>query len=405
MLVKILYDPIKNINQLTALLGELLGANCTLYNFLDNGMLRVVGQWQTPSEFDRVDRAEGRICYDLIQQNSDEVWVLSDLLTTKYTQTELSIQAHNINTCLGKVVKYQQQVIGCLSAWYTIRYIPSEIDREIIDIIAAAIGIAEERRVSQRSLQDEQRYALAAQVARDGLWDWNLNTARIYLSKRSQMLMGFAAEDSETSAAEFFQRIHPADLNAVHMALGEHLAERTPRFESEYRVTLADSSDRWLLCQGLAWRDAEGKPYRMAGSQTDITERKQAEVQLRYQADRDEQTGLPNRILLMERLRRAIDKQKYQEDYLFAVLFLDLDRFKVINDSLGHAFGDWMLKAIASRLQTCLRPGETIARLGGDEFTLLLEAIGDLARALSYRSAFNYQRQRFWQTVYSVKSN
>ncbi|MGL4623052.1 MAG: putative bifunctional diguanylate cyclase/phosphodiesterase, partial [Chroococcidiopsis sp.] len=105
-------------------------------------------------------------------------------------------------------------------------------------------------------------------------------------------------------------------------------------------------------------------------------------VQLRYQAYHDEQTGLPNRILLMERLRRAIDKQKHQEDYLFAVLFLDIDRFKVINDSLGHGFGDRMLKAIASRLQTCVRPGDTIARLGGDEFTLLLEAIGNEQEAL-----------------------
>ncbi|MGL5923061.1 putative bifunctional diguanylate cyclase/phosphodiesterase, partial [Chroococcidiopsis sp.] len=375
-------DPSGNINQLTALLGELLGASCTLYSFLDNGGLRAVGQWQTPSEFDRVNRTKGRICHDLIQQNSDEIWVLSDLLTTKYAQSEPSIQAHNIKTYIGKVVKCQQQVVGCLSAWYTIKYMPSEIDRKIIDIIAAAIGIEEERRATQRSLQDEQRYALAAQAARDGLWDWNLNTDRIYLSKRSQMLMGFAVEDSETSAAEFFQRIHPADLNAVQMALGEHLAERTPQFESEYRITLADGSDRWLLCQGLALRDAEGKPYRIAGSQTDITERKQAEVQLRYQAYHDEQTGLPNRILLMERLRRAIDKQKHQEDYLFAVLFLDIDRFKVINDSLGHGFGDRMLKAIASRLQTCVRPGDTIARLGGDEFTLLLEAIGNEQEAL-----------------------
>ncbi|MBD2308180.1 EAL domain-containing protein [Chroococcidiopsis sp. FACHB-1243] len=375
-------DPSENINQLTSLLGELLGASCTLYSFLDNGRLRAVGQWQTPSEFERVNRTEGRICHDLIQQNSDEIWVLSDLLTTKYAQSEPSIQAHNIKTYIGKVVKCQQQVVGCLSAWYTIEYMPSEIDRKIIDIIAAAIGIEEERRATQRSLQDEQRYALAAQAARDGLWDWNLNTDRIYLSKRSQLLMDLAAENSQTSAAEFFQRIHPADLNTVQTALGEHLAERTPQFESEYRITLADGSDRWLLFQGLAWRDAEGKPYRIAGSQTDITERKQAEVQLRYQAYHDEQTGLPNRILLMERLRRAIDKQKHQEDYLFAVLFLDLDRFKVINDSLGHGFGDRMLKAIASRLQTCVRPGDTIARLGGDEFTLLLEAIGNEQEAL-----------------------
>jgi diguanylate cyclase (GGDEF)-like protein/PAS domain S-box-containing protein len=371
-------DPVENINRLTALLGELSGASYALYSFLDNGILRTVGQWQTPPGFNLADRAEGHICDDLIQQNSDEIWILPDLLTTKYVQTDPNIQTHKINTYIGKTVKCRQQVVGSLCALYETRYIPSEVDRKVIGIIAAAIGIEEERRATQKSLwESEQRYALAAQAARDGLWDWNLNTDRIYLSKRSQLLMGIEAPDSEISAAEFYQCIHPADLNAVQVAFSEHLAERTPQFESEYRVVLADGSERWLLCQGLALRDAEGKPYRMAGSQTEITERKQTEAQLRHQIYHDELTGLPNRILLMERLRRAIDKQKRQEDYLFAVLFLDLDRFKVINDSLGHAFGDRMLKAIASRLQTCLRPGDTIARLGGDEFTLLLEAIAD----------------------------
>lgn len=250
---------------------------------------------------------------------------------------------------------------------------------QIQGIVCVASKIAErkERENIESKKLSEQRYTLAAQAARDGLWDWNLNTDRIYLSERSQALMGIEVQDFEISAAEFYQCIHPADLDAVQVAFGEHLAERSPQFESEYRVVLADGSDRWLLCQGLALRDAEGKPYRIAGSQTDITERKQTEAQLRYQVYHDELTGLPNRILLMERLRRAIDKQKSQEDYLFAVLFLDLDRFKVINDSLGHACGDRMLKAIASRLQTCLRPGDTTARLGGDEFTLLLEALGD----------------------------
>jgi len=301
---------------------------------------------------------------------------LSKILTTEVEQlfrSNLLEKKRNLaNLEILSIAKDRQQVPLSFSA-----SIMRDEQEQILGIVCVASKITEQKRESNECKKLSERYVLAAQAARDGLWDWNLNTDRIYLSERSQLLMGIEARDFEISAAEFYQCIHPADLDAVQVAFGEHLAERTPQFKSEYRAILADGSERWLLCQGLALRDAEGKPYRMAGSQTDITERKQTEAQLRHQVYHDELTGLPNRILLMERLRRAIDKQKHQEDYLFALLFLDLDRFKVINDSLGHACGDRMLKAIASRLQTCLRPGDTIARLAGDEFTLLLEAIAD----------------------------
>lgn len=114
----------------------------------------------------------------------------------------------------------------------------------------------------------------------------------------------------------------------------------------------------------------------------DITERKQAEAQLREYAFQDALTSLPNRALFMNRLDHALNQAKRQEDYLFAVLFMDLDRFKVINDSLGHTFGDQLLIGIARRLAICLRPTDTAARLGGDEFTILLEGIKDITDAI-----------------------
>jgi diguanylate cyclase (GGDEF)-like protein len=113
----------------------------------------------------------------------------------------------------------------------------------------------------------------------------------------------------------------------------------------------------------------------------DVTERKQTEEQLRYQACHDALTGLPNRFLFIDRVDHAIKRAKRQKDYLFAVLFLDLDRFKVVNDSLGHIIGDQLLVAIAHRLEACLRPADTVARLGGDEFTILLEDIKDITDA------------------------
>ncbi len=127
--------------------------------------------------------------------------------------------------------------------------------------------------------------------------------------------------------------------------------------------------------------DGEAKPLGYVGVARDITDLKQAEAKLREHAFYDPLTSLPNRALFMNRLEHAIKQAKRQEDYLFAVLFIDLDRFKVINDSLGHTFGDQLLIALAGRLATCLRPSDTAARLGGDEFTILLEEIKDTSDA------------------------
>jgi diguanylate cyclase (GGDEF)-like protein len=128
-----------------------------------------------------------------------------------------------------------------------------------------------------------------------------------------------------------------------------------------------------MLARGLAIRDASGFATRMAGSQTDITVRKEAEEQLLRDALHDSLTGLPNRVLFADRLERSLSRITRDPDHHFAVLFLDLDRFKGINDSLGHGAGDELLLAFAKRLGTCLRPSDTMARLGGDEFTILLE--------------------------------
>ncbi len=144
-----------------------------------------------------------------------------------------------------------------------------------------------------------------------------------------------------------------------------------------------------MLCRGAAIVDASGQPQRAAGSQTDITDRKMAEVQLRYDALHDVLTGLPNRTLLAERLERCRLQLRRDSRYHFALLFIDLDRFKVINDSLGHLVGDGLLVAVAKRLSTCVRETDTVAsdnkdlvRIGGDEFVLLLQALRDPSDAL-----------------------
>jgi diguanylate cyclase (GGDEF)-like protein/PAS domain S-box-containing protein len=224
--------------------------------------------------------------------------------------------------------------------------------------------------------ESEERYALAARGANDGLWDWNLLTNAVYFSPRWKMMLGFQESEFGNCPEQWLSRIHIADRERVRNEISAHQRGLTPHFESEHRVQHKDGSFRWMLSRGLAVRDSAGKPLRMAGSQTDITCGKVA----------DALTGLPNRLLLMDRLERLVEHSKRHKDYLFSVLFLDLDGFKMINDSLGHVVGDQLLVAVANRLAKCLRASDTvtrleqpftIARLGGDEFTILLDQIED----------------------------
>jgi diguanylate cyclase (GGDEF)-like protein/PAS domain S-box-containing protein len=227
----------------------------------------------------------------------------------------------------------------------------------------------------------EERYALAVHGANDGLWDWDLKANQIYFSPRWKAMLGYAEHEIAPTLDEWFARIHPDDRVRVRTEIAAHLAERTPYFESEHRMAHRDGHYLWMLSRGLAVRDGDGQATRMAGSQTDISGRKQVEEQLLHDALHDALTGLPNRALFMDRLGRAVERAKRQAEYCYAVLFMDFDRFKVVNDSLGHTVGDDLLIGIARRLEGCLRPTDTVARLGGDEFVILLDGIRDVEDA------------------------
>src|SRR5262249_21391239 len=145
--------------------------------------------------------------------------------------------------------------------------------------------------------ESEERYALAARGANDGLWDWNLADSKIYLSTRWKAMLGYQETEIGDDPDEWFSRIHEADRDKVKSCIADHLNGVTPHFESEARMLHKDGVFRWMLSRGIMVRDKAGTPYRMAGSQTDITEGKVA----------DPLTGLPNRLLFLDRLMRLID--------------------------------------------------------------------------------------------------
>jgi diguanylate cyclase (GGDEF)-like protein/PAS domain S-box-containing protein len=239
------------------------------------------------------------------------------------------------------------------------------------------------RKQAEETLKEsEERYFLAARGANDGLWDWNIKKDEIYYSPRWKAMLGYLDHEIGCTPSEWLNRIHPDDHDGVIYALTNHIKNKTPHFQSEHRILHRDGMYRWMLVRGMAVRDTDGIAYRMAGSQTDITARKNAEEQLVHDAFHDLLTGLPNRALFLDRLDRTIEYNRRYENFSFAVLFLDLDRFKVINDSLGHAVGDQLLIEISKVLKTCMRSSDTVARFGGDEFVVLLNDIHDTQDAV-----------------------
>ena len=230
-------------------------------------------------------------------------------------------------------------------------------------------------------LISEERYALAAKGTNDGLWDWDLHSGNIYFSQRWQSILGYTDGSFGNTLENWFGQIHMEDLQHVEIALKNHLDGLTDHFENEHRIHHKNKEYIWVLVRGKAVRDTDGKPYRMAGSLTDITKRKKSEEQLVHSALYDNLTGLANRTLFSNRLSHALQRLKRKEGSSFAILFMDLDRFKIVNDSLGHQAGDEILINIGHRLQLCIRPGDTIARLGGDEFAILLEGIQNICDA------------------------
>lgn len=266
------------------------------------------------------------------------------------------------------------------SQWLSVTARPlREPDGTLSGGVAVFRDISADKQAEVALRESEERYALAAQGANDGLWDWDLKRDQLFFSPRWKSMLGYAEEEIGNTPDEWFKRVHPDDRERLEVHLAAHFRRLIAQFEHEYRVLHRDGNYRWMLCRGLAIWDASGQAMRMAGSQTDITDRKSAEQRLQHDALHDVLTGLPNRALLVDRLGRALARLKRSPDYRFALLFLDLDRFKMINDSLGHAVGDQLLITIAQRVESCLRPGDTIARMGGDEFTILLEEITDEA--------------------------
>lgn len=249
-------------------------------------------------------------------------------------------------------------------------YLTKPVDPEIT---LARVSLHLRLRIAQVELQrSQERYLMAAEGSQIGLWDWDLIYDQLYLSPRWRQMLGYSDRQLEGSMEAWSRVIHANDLPRFLDLLVRHQPGEQERFECELRMLHQDGNYRWMQCSGIALSDSEGRPRRIAGSLADITKGKV----------RDPLTGLPNRLLFEEKVEQALHAARSGSSQS-AVLFLDLDKFKIINDSLGHDAGDLLLCEVARRLEDCVerteQPGPTvetcIARHGGDEFTVLLQNV------------------------------
>jgi diguanylate cyclase (GGDEF)-like protein/PAS domain S-box-containing protein len=235
--------------------------------------------------------------------------------------------------------------------------------------------------------RNEERLALAAEGANDGLWEWDLRTQEFYFSSRWLSMTGLAGPARIGRPDEWTRRVHEDDVAALKEAIELHLSGKQEYLCHEHRMLHENGTYRRFLLRGVAVRGAGRRPVRIAGSLTDTTEQAIARERLRTAGFLDPLTGLCNRSMFVEGLGRRLTEFKQRPRARFAVLYLDLDRFKIVNDSLGHLVGDELLTAASRRLESCLRHGDTLARLGGDEFAILLNELAEeqQANAIAFR--------------------
>jgi diguanylate cyclase (GGDEF)-like protein/PAS domain S-box-containing protein len=231
------------------------------------------------------------------------------------------------------------------------------------------------RPLMQRVLRSEQRLRMALDGSQLALWDWDIAAAKMHLSDRWAAILGGAPKPTDTTPQLLAGLVHPDDVAMLTERLKALLEGTMSHYAMDHRVRGTNGEWRWIRSRGqVVERSRNGTALRATGTAVDIGERKNRELEITHLSQHDVLTGLPNRMLFCDRLDRALLRGR-REKSLLAVMYIDVDKFKAVNDTLGHAAGDNLLVEFARRLSECVRAVDTVARVGGDEFAVVLEIL------------------------------
>lgn len=238
--------------------------------------------------------------------------------------------------------------------------------------------VLEKETVNKELEEIKQRWQFAIEGSGDGVWDWNIQTNQTFFSKRWKSMLGYHVDEIPNTHQAWISLIHKDDIPNVTKKLNDYLAGKVSEYKCEIRLLCKDNSYKWILSRGMIVEsDPGGLPKRMAGTHTDISSRKHTEEMIWRQANFDLLTGLPNRRMFFDRLKEEIKKATRARNK-FALMYIDLDGFKEVNDKYGHKTGDNLLIQVVQRVSVCIRACDTFSRLGGDEFTIILTELNSV---------------------------
>jgi diguanylate cyclase (GGDEF)-like protein/PAS domain S-box-containing protein len=277
---------------------------------------------------------------------------------------------HALDTRTTVTTSYGMSINGS-PVWFSGAVSPLDED----SVVWVARDVTAETEAEAAVRESEERLTLALTGANVGLCDWNIETREVYWSAEWEQLLGAPPNTPKSMRSWWKKYVHPEDRDTARRTLIEQLRGTSPRFEAVFRLCTSDGGWIWVLARARVMRrDASGRPQRLLATALDISQQKRLETELAHQATHDSLTDLPNRVFFHERVEHALDLNK-RSKRSSAVLFLDLDNFKRINDTFGHPAGDALLREVAHRVQSSLRRSDACARLGGDEFAILLDEV------------------------------